>query len=124
MIETPSAGSSLGSGRAAIQYVSESKLNGQMLPSQPFRNVERSGTCFGNRMRACEVTVSKPASSSRLRTSCGDTQLRSGLRGFSRSASASLTIGRQARLYELMTTRVRSCECAATRSNSSSRSWT
>ena len=61
-------------------------------------------------------TGSKPASSSRFTTSCGATQLRIGLRGFSRSSSASPNTGRQTRLYELTITRVRSCECAATRS--------
>ncbi len=89
-----------GSGRATIQYVRQSCVNGQMLATIPLKSVVNSGIRFGSRMRFASVTVSKPESSSTLRTSCGDTQLRIGLRGFRCRPSAARITGRQARLYD------------------------
>jgi hypothetical protein len=121
---TVSSPAETGSGRATIQCMRPRFLNGQMFATKPLRNIVRNGTCFGSSTRDVRVSTSKPARPRRLTTSSTETQLRIGLRGFRRSSSAAPMIGRQARLYVLITTRVRGCECRATESKSAWRSWT
>ena len=61
------------------------------LPTKPFRNVVSERDLLREEDPSCASAPPRsPASSSRLTTSCGATQLRSGLRGFRRSSSASL----------------------------------
>ena len=64
-----------------------------MFATTPFSRVLRNGTFTGKRMRRETETTSKPARSSTLATSFGDTQLRIGLRGFRRRISARRMIG-------------------------------
>src|SRR5438445_12038063 len=101
MTETRGSEPASGKGRATIQYVTQSRENGQMFATTPFRRVDRSGSHFGNRIRVLVERTSMPDSLSRFSTSVGETQLRIGFDGLSRSRSAIPSKGRHVGLYEL-----------------------
>ena len=72
----------------------------QQVREEAVENAERNGIRSGSRIRRVAVTGSSPASRSRFSTSCGVTQFRIGVRGFSRSHSSTRSTGRQSWLYE------------------------